>query len=103
MIRPFALVAAMLLALAQAATAGPRLAPPEELPAAVEWFNGLRIPDLAGKPYVEVVEQRYSSTGGKLYESKQRGFLIAEDEKSWTLVPDGRALSGSFRSLPPTI
>lgn len=103
MIRPFAPVAAMLFVLALTATAGPRLAPPEELPAAVEWFNGLTIPDLAGKPYVEVVEQRYPSTGGKLYESKQRGFLIAEDEKSWTLVPDGGALSGSLRSLPRAV
>ncbi|MEO6786585.1 MAG: hypothetical protein ABI318_10670 [Chthoniobacteraceae bacterium] len=92
--------AALLLMLALIATAGPRLAPPEELPAAIAWFNGLTIPDVAGKPYVEVVRQRYPSTGGKLHEDKQRGFLIAEDEKTWTLVPDGTAPPGKFWPLP---
>ena len=95
--------AAMLLVLELIATAAPRLAPPEELPAAIAWFNGLTIPDVAGKPYVEVVWQRYPSTGGKLHEDKQRGFLIAEDEKTWTLVPDGTARPGKFWPLPRAV
>ena len=86
--------AAMLLVLGLIASAGPHPAPPEELPAAIAWFNGLTIPDVAGKPYVEVVCQRYPTTGGKLYEEKHRGFLIAEDEKTWTIVPDGTAPPG---------
>lgn len=90
MIRPLAIYCTISsLALAASALAEPQSAPPEELPAAIEWFNHLTVADVAGKPYVEVVTQRYHAGGGKVREEKQRGFLIAEDEKSWTLVPDG--------------
>ena len=95
--------AAMLLVLGLIASAGPHPAPPEELPAAIAWFNGLTIPDVAGKPYVEVVRERYPTTGGKLYEEKHRGFLIAEDEKTWTLMPDGTAPPGKFWPLPRAV
>jgi hypothetical protein len=88
------------LALATGAVAESKDVSPEELPAAIEWFNQLTVPDVAGKSYVEVVEQRYAQTGGKPYERKRRGFLLAEDETTWTLAPDGTSAGGARWLMP---
>jgi len=75
------------LALAAAAAAEPKRVTNEELSESIEWFDRLTVPDVAGKPFIEVVEQRFLSDGG-VYENRRRGFLIAEDETAWTLVLD---------------
>lgn len=85
------------LAVAGGVRAESRLALPEELPEAIAWFDQLTVPEVAGRPFVEVVENSYMQ-GGKLHEDKQRGFIIAEDDAAWTLAPDGTS-AADIRAL----
>lgn len=61
----------------------------EDVEAAVTWFNSLEWPDVKGKPYVEIASGYGSGGSKKLNGPRTRGFLFAEDEKSFTILADG--------------
>jgi hypothetical protein len=79
----------------------------EEIAEAATWFDSLDWPHLHGKPYVEIVLGRVTRQGMPLEAGANpatlvdgptvRGFLFAEDEKSFTILADGVAVHGNGR------
>jgi hypothetical protein len=68
----------------------------EEIGAAAIWFEGLQWPDVRGKPYVEITFGT-SRIGSKVEDGpKIRGFLLAEDDQSLTVLSDGTIVQPRF-------
>jgi hypothetical protein len=101
------LVAALLLP-----TTGPLAADPskEEVTETAAWLESLEWPDLKGKPYVEIMigrqhRERFSPQARASVDElvdgpKVRGFLLAEDEKAFTLFADGTTPRCDLRDYP---
>lgn len=68
----------------------------EELADAAKWIDRLDWPDLRGKAYVELTFGRATQNSKLIDGPKMRGFLLAEDEKSWTVFCDGTAAGHRF-------
>ena len=70
----------------------------EEIAATARWFDGLAWPDLRGKPCVEIIFGD-GDLGTKIKDRPRvRGFLLAEDEKAFTVFCDGTVAQHSFFS-----
>jgi hypothetical protein len=75
-------VSAGLFAQAQSAS----LPSKEDLAETTAWFDSMKWPDLAGKPFVEFTFGRWEYEEGKFADGpKRRGFLVAEDNTEFTL------------------
>ena len=61
----------------------------DDLIAAAVWFDGLTWPDLRGKSYVELRFRQSAQLGEEGYETQIHGFLLSEDDSSFTVFCDG--------------
>src|SRR3954467_351259 len=66
-----------------------------ELAEAAQWLDGLDWPDLRGKAYVELTVGRFREGAKTQVGPKLRGFLLSEDERSWTVFCDGTVAGDS--------
>ena len=62
----------------------------EEIAATAAWFDSLDLlPDLRDKPYIEISHRKTWVQGAMVERFRERGFLLAENDKTYTLFCDG--------------